>query len=96
MDKIPISVCFCEIPESKMLELVRKRYVEKIPTQKLMGQLKNEQDRQYLSTIALLDVNEKDVLDCIEAKDPKILRHLFSCRQRALMILNQEGVTIDY
>lgn len=92
MDKIKISVCFCQIPEEKLIQFVRMRFIEKTPTLELMKQMESAKDREYLATIALLDVKEEDILRSVEATDPSIMTHLLSCRQAAKKVLEGYGI----
>ena len=94
MNKIKISACFCEIPLKKLIPLVRMRYEEGIETQELMRRIESQRDREYLATIALLDVEEKDVMNLVDAADPSLLQHLLSCRLRAKQILKRRHVQI--
>lgn len=95
MNKIKVSVCYCGIPLKKLTELVRLRFVEGIATQELMKQMKSEKERQYLATIALLDVNEKDLIHMVEAEKPDQLRHFLDCRAHALEILKENGFKVE-
>lgn len=94
MGKIKVSVCYCGIPFKKLAELVRLRFVEGIATQELMKQMKSEKDREYLATIALLDVSEKDLIHMVEAEKPDQLRHFLDCRAHALEILKENGLEV--
>lgn len=90
--KIKVTTCYCQIPMKKLLELVRMRFVENIQTEELMKQMKTEKEREYLATVALLDVSEKDLIHMVEAEKPDQLRHFLDCRVHAREILKSNGL----
>lgn len=94
MKKIKITSCFCDIPVEKLVRLVRKRYVEGIATGKLMRQLRSKKEREYLATIALLDVKKNDLVKIASSEDPSIYTHLVSCYLAAKETLKKEGVKV--
>ncbi|OGX04148.1 MAG: hypothetical protein A3G87_00175 [Omnitrophica bacterium RIFCSPLOWO2_12_FULL_50_11] len=94
MEKVKASVCYCRIPFRKLAELVRLRFVEGFQTEELMKRMKSEREREYLATVALLDVSEKDLIHMIEAEKPDELRHFLDCRAHALEILKSNGLEV--
>ena len=86
-------LCYCQIPENKLKELARLRFIEKVPTEEMMKQCKDEKQREFVATIALLDVELKDLPAAIP-DNPQLLRHLIDCRDHALDILNAEGIIL--
>ena len=93
-NKIKATACYCQIPIKKLMELVRMRFIENVQTEELMKQMKSEKEREYLATIALLDVGEKDLIHMVEAEKPEQLRHFLDCRAHALEILKDNHVEI--
>jgi len=94
MKKINIQSCYCEIPRATLIGLVRLRYVDGIETQELMKRMKSEKEREYLATIALLDVKEEELVNRVHWDNPSALDHLLCCRARAREILGHEGYVI--
>lgn len=94
MEKIKLSTCYCKIPFETLKELVRLRFVEGVQTEELMKQMKTEKEREYVATVALLDVSEKDLIHMAEAEKPDQLRHFLDCRAHALEILKENGLEV--
>lgn len=92
--KIKITTCYCQIPMKRLIELVEMRFVKGIQTEELMKQMKTEKDREYLATVALLDVSDQDLLQLIEAGGPVQPEHLLACRQRAKKILKDYAIIL--
>lgn len=93
--KTKVTVCYCQIPMKKLIELVKMRFVENIQTEELMKQMKTEKEREYLATVALLDVSDQELITMIEAGGPVQLDHLLACRQRAKNILKDYSVILS-
>ena len=91
MRKGRIKSCFCQIPLEKLIDLVRLRFMDGQETTELMNRLTSQKDREYLATVALLDVPEKDVVDMVEVDNPALMNHLLACRARTLEILEHYG-----
>ena len=87
-------VCYGGICFEKLVELVRLRFVDGIATQELMKRMKSEKEREYVATVALLDVSEKDLIHMVEAEKPDQLRHFLDCRAHALEILKRNGLEV--
>ena len=92
--KIKIMACYCQIPMKKLIELVKMRFVENIQTEELMKQMKTEKEREYLATVALLDVSDQELMTMIESGGPVQPDHLLACRQRAKNILKDYAVVL--
>lgn len=95
MEKVKASACYCRIPFKKLAELVRLRFVDGVQTEELMKRMRSEKEREYLATIALLDVSEKDLIHMVEAEKPDELRHFLDCRAHAIEILKSKGLEIS-
>lgn len=91
MRKGKIKSCFCQIPLEKLIDLVRLRFMDGQGTADLMEKLTSQKDREYLATVALLDVPEKEIENMVEVENPAMLRHLLACRARTLEILEHYG-----
>ena len=94
MEKMRFSQCFCDIPRAKLHELVRRRFVQGIPTMELMKQMKTEKGREDVATVALLDVKKEDLVKNVEVDDPEKLKHLLACHSDAKEMLAKEGFDI--
>ncbi|OGW87482.1 MAG: hypothetical protein A3A81_03875 [Omnitrophica bacterium RIFCSPLOWO2_01_FULL_45_10b] len=92
--KKKVTVCYCQIPMKKLIELVRMRFVENIQTEELMKRMNTDQEREYLATVALLDVSDQELVSMIEAGGPVQPDHLLACRQRAKNILKDYAVIL--
>lgn len=92
--KVKVSTCYCNIPIKKLIELVRMRFVDGVGTEELMKKMKTEQEREYLATVALLDVKDKELLDMIEGESAVEPQHLLACREQAKKILKDYAIVI--
>jgi len=88
-------LCYCQIPEDKLKELARLRYIEGIPTEELMARLKTPEERNYLAAIALLDVPAESLGRVVPGTEPGLLRHLFDCRYHVKFLLEEAGIVIE-
>ncbi len=70
------------------------RFVENIQTEELMKQMKTEKEREYLATVALLDVSDQELVSMIDSGGPVQPDHLLACRQRAKNILKDYAVVL--
>lgn len=95
MKKIKISTCYCSIPFEKLSELVHLRFIVGMETEEIMKQLDSVEDREYLATVALLDVNLETLRQVVESEDPALAEHLFGCREKALKILKEHGIDLS-
>lgn len=94
MQKIKVSSCYCKIPLKKLVRLTRMRFIDRIETEEIMNRLTSQEDRECLAVVALLDVNEKDLVHLIEAENPNQLQHFLSCRSRTKEILERYGLEV--
>lgn len=94
MDKIKISSCYCDIPLKKLVKLTRMRFIDRIETEEIMNRLTSQVDKEYLAVVALLDVNEKDLIHLVEAENPDQLQHFLACRNRTKEILEHYGLQV--
>ena|SRR3990167_7989384 len=92
--KIKVSTCFCKIPIKRLIELVKMRFVDCVGTEELMAKMKTEKEREYLATVALLDVKDNELLDMIESDSTVEPQHLLACREQAKKILKDYAIVI--
>lgn len=94
-EKTKVHLCYCQIPTDKLKEIAHLRFVEHIPTEKLMAQMPTQKDREYLAAIALLDLKPKDLIKSVEVDEPELLRHLLDCRDHVKDVLHDEGIEVQ-
>lgn len=86
-------ICYCQIPEDALQRIAKRRFVDGIETERLMEELKTDEERSYLAAIALLDVKPED-LPKIVPDNPALVRHLYDCRFHVLLILKEAGIEV--
>lgn len=79
--------CYCPIPLEFLVQVVREKFYDRIPTVEIIKKYPGERERQFVETIALLDVPEADVRKLLK-DDVVFLAHFLDCRKHALQILN--------
>lgn len=79
--------CYCPIPLDFLIRIVREKFIDRIPTIEIIKEYPGERERQFVETIALLDVPEADVRKLFK-DDIVFLAHFLDCRKHALQILN--------
>ena len=78
--------CFCEIPEDELRPWVEKRYRENIPTIKLIHSTRDPHEKEIISIVALLDVDEKTMLELMgNVEQPE--HHIIHCRENVKHML---------
>ena len=83
---IPPRHCFCEIPETELRPWVQKRYVDKIPTMTLLHSTNDLHQREIISIVALLDVDDESMLKLMGDVD-KPDHHIIHCRESVKRML---------
>jgi hypothetical protein len=78
--------CFCEIPDEELLPWVEKRYRENIPTVELIHSTNNPRQKEIISIVALLDVDEQSMLQMMGDVD-KPEHHIIHCRENVKHML---------
>src|SRR3989338_3439213 len=86
-------ICYCQIPWDRLEQIARRRFVDGIPTNQLMGQFTDPHDKEYLAAIAILDVPAGE-LKAVVPDDPDLLMHLQDCRGHVKDALKKAGVLI--
>jgi hypothetical protein len=78
--------CFCEISEDELKPWVNKRYRENIPTVKLIHSTDDPRQKEIISIVALLDVDEESMLQMMGDVD-KPDHHIIHCRENVKRML---------
>ncbi len=81
--------CFCQVSEAEMRPWVVKRYVDHVPTMDLLRSTDDAQQKEIISMVAMLDVDDDTLLGVMSSVD-KPGAHILGCREKARQML---GVT---
>ncbi len=81
--------CFCQIPEADMRPWVEKRYVEHVPTMALLESTDDPHEKEVISIVAMLDVDD-DTLLCVMGDVDKPDHHIIHCRENIRRMLGVE------
>ncbi|MBI2083310.1 MAG: hypothetical protein HYT76_07035 [Deltaproteobacteria bacterium] len=81
-----MKTCYCHIPPDLLVKIVREKFIEKTPTLTLLQRYSGDQETEYVSTIALLDVPESEVREMLKDQ-PQFLAHFLDCRIHAREVL---------
>ena len=78
--------CFCEIPADVLRPWVEKRYGEHIPTVELIQSTDDARQKEIISIVALLDVDEESMLQLMgDVNKPE--HHIIHCRENVKHML---------
>lgn len=83
---IPPHHCFCEIPDEELRPWVEKRYGEQRPTVELIRSTADLRQKEIISIVALLDVDEASMLQMMGGVD-KPTHHIIHCRENVKRML---------
>jgi|GEM_PF-1138921 len=86
-------ICYCQIPEDKLREFAKLRFIDNIPTEELMERLIDLKDRESLAAVALLDITPEDLAKVVP-DNPALLMHLYDCRYHVKAILEEAGIIV--
>jgi len=75
----PPKRCFCQITMDELTGWARKRYLEQIPTIRLLSLAKSPQQREAVSIVALLDVADDEVIRMLTPLTPSGC-NILACR----------------
>lgn len=78
--------CFCEIPDEELRPWVEKRYRENHSTMELIHSTNDAHQKEIISIVALLDVDEKTLLNLMGDID-KPEHHILHCRETVKKML---------
>ncbi len=73
------SRCFCMIPRDQLLYWVKKRYSEHISTVDLLNSTNDPREKEVISIVALLDVDDETMLHMMQ-NVPRDDKHILECR----------------
>ncbi len=78
--------CFCQIPEEELQPWVTKRYREHHSTMELLRSTDDAHQKEIISIVALLDVDDATLLEMMGNVDlPE--HHIIHCRQNVKAML---------
>jgi len=83
--------CFCEIPPEELKPWVEKRYRENRPTIELMHSTEDPHQKEIISIVALLDVDEESMLKMMGDVD-KPDHHIIHCREDVKRMLGLDAL----
>ena len=89
---IPPHHCFCEIPDEELRPWVEKRYGEQCPTVELIHSTDDLHQKEIISIVALLDVDEESMLQMMGDVN-KPTHHIIHCRENVKRMLGMAGST---
>lgn len=79
-------VCFCQVPEPELRFWMRKRYIEGISTIELINSTDNPHEREVISIVSMLDLDEEEMLGLMGDVE-KPLHHIVHCREKLKRML---------
>lgn len=83
--------CFCEIPSEELLALAKNKFLKGQSTQELLAKAQSEKERNYIATLALMDLSEKQLKKFIR-QGMRDLEHVFACRDKTISVLKSRGI----
>ncbi len=72
--------CFCQVPDEEMRPWVEKRYVDHVPTMELLKSTDNAHDKEVISMVSMLDVDDDTLLGVMSDVDMPG-DHILDCRE---------------
>lgn len=85
------SKCFCQFNKDDLIPWIDKRYHKNIPTIDLLDEATSEEEKEIVSIVALLDVDEHILYKIMDKVDmPK--HHILNCRDEIKDQLNLEKI----
>ncbi len=86
IDMVKPHHCFCEIPDEELRPWAQKRYRENRPTIELIHSTDDPHEKEIISIVALLDVDEASMLAMMGDVD-KPEHHIIHCRENVKRML---------
>ncbi|NQU40795.1 MAG: hypothetical protein HQ523_12645 [Lentisphaerae bacterium] len=80
------TLCFCEVPPAAMRPWVEKRYIEHVSTMELLASTHDPHEKEIVSIVAMLDVDEGTLLGVMGGVD-KPDQHIIQCREDVRKLL---------
>ena len=87
---VPPHHCFCEIPDAELKPWVEKRYRENRPTVELIHSTDDPRQKEIISIVALLDVDEESMLRMMGDVN-KPTHHIIHCRENVKRMLGLDS-----
>ena len=78
--------CFCQVPEEELKPWVAKRYQEHVPTIQLLHSTEDPHEKEVISIVAMLDVDEETMLEMMGDVDQPD-HHILHCRANVKKML---------
>jgi hypothetical protein len=78
--------CFCQLPLNDLKHWAEKRYREHISTLDLLRSAPDQHDKEVISAVAMLDLDETTMLEMMGDVDMPD-HHLVHCRQQVRDLL---------
>ena len=83
--------CFCQIPESELLHWVKRRYLERVPTIDLLDSTDDPHEKEVISIVSMLDVDEGTMLELMGDVDMPA-HHIVHCREHVKKLLGLDAL----
>ena len=80
--------CFCQIPDAELRPWVIKRYQENRPTVELIRSTDDPHQKEIISIVAMLDVDEGTLLELMGGVN-KPEHHIIHCRRKVKAMLGR-------
>lgn len=80
--------CFCQVPKEDLLYWAKKRYQENILTVDLLNTTEDQHEREVISIVACLDVEEATFLKIFERVNLPD-HHILHCREQVKKMMTE-------
>ena len=82
--------CFCQIPVEELRYWMEQRYLRRIPTLELLEATDDPHEKEVISIVSLLDVDEATMLQLMgDVEMPE--HHIVHCREDVRKLLDLNG-----
>ncbi len=89
-DSISPRHCFCEIPEEELRPWAEKKFKEHLSTLDLIRSTDDPRQKEIISIVALLDVDEETMLQMMgDVQQPT--HHIIHCRESVRQMLGLDN-----
>ena len=88
MRKIQPKRCFCHYTAKELIKYLKLRYIENIPTVELINNAKDNEEKEKIALVGMIDVKEEAFFR-LAAKNPKEKAHIIGCRAESMKILEK-------
>ncbi len=83
--------CFCQVSESELLFWAKRRYLENVPTVDLLYTTDDPHEREVISIVSMLDIDEGTMLELMGDVDMPD-HHIVHCRENVKKMLGLDAV----